>query len=311
MSENIRLSKSDLAAIEYETSLVVGQATTLESLAAEGYSENENLRQVLDWIANAGRIGILFIAEFIQAIGALVIAVTFALLEFWRVRHGAQALGQDDSQSMLIAFAVVTANVVHPIYSLRQLRGQAAFQIVRMTGRGYLECLWKRVTGRPIIEAVALYRNPTLHIAAAVITWSTNVLAIYDILGPLFTQLFTGKMERPLPIAVMELVMGLGLSVAGVFFLQSAAHEIGVRTLTDQPMRLTERLEQRRTEYGQQVIQVRESVRERHIAAKLSAEAQKRGTGINPSEAVHAAKVIASVNGHSSAMASDIGKTSA
>ena len=87
-------------------------------------------------------------------------------------------------------------------------------------------------------------------------------------------ELFTGTLTRPAPIALLELVMGLGLSVSGVFFLQSAAHEVGVRTLTDQPARLLDLLEERLATHSQHLDQVRTDVRERYIDAKLADQAR-------------------------------------
>src|SRR5690606_30097255 len=116
MEPKTRLTKSDLNAIEHEVELLAGQPPTLESVAAEGYSESTWLLAWLNGIAGAGRVVTLVVAELIRAGAALVICVVFALLEYWRVVHGAGALGQSPDQAGLIAFAVVTANVVHPIY---------------------------------------------------------------------------------------------------------------------------------------------------------------------------------------------------
>jgi hypothetical protein len=274
----VRLNKTDLEAIERETRMIAPPAPTLESLAREGYRETRVLNAVLDVTSSAGRVVTLFVAEVIQAGAALIIAVVFAILEFFRVQHGAAALGQDAGQAALIAFAVVTANVVHPIYALRQLRGQSQLQIQRMTFRGWLANNWRRIVGKPRIESVDLYYNPTLHLAAAVITWSTVVLAVYDILSPLLTQIFTGNIQRPIPIMAMELLMGLGLSIAGVFFLQSAAHELGVRTLTDQPVRLVDVLQQRRAVHDEQIAAIRADVRARYVQAKIDERAKDKPT---------------------------------
>lgn len=298
MSEQqIRLNKTDLAAIEHETALLVGEIPTIETLVSEGYSENQRLNMALDWIAGVFRVVTLFTAEMIQGAAALTIAAVFAVLEYYRVMHGALALGQEDAQAALIAFAVVTANIVHPIYSLRQLRGQSQLEIVKMTGRGYVASFWRRLTGKPVSETVDLYYNPTLHLAAAVITWSTVILAVYDILNPLLTAVFTNTLSRPFPLALMELVMGLGLSISGVFFLQSAAHEIGVRTLTDQPTRLVNMLEQRRAEHAEQVVQVREEVRARYITAKL-AEQERKVSPFGATAPMQAAPDAMRMNGH-------------
>lgn len=270
MTELTRLTKNDLNAIEHEVRALAGPPPGLDTLRAEGYRENRLVLGALDAITGVGRVMTLLIAETIQAGAALIIGAVFAVLEYWRVFHGASALGQPDNQAALIAFAVVVANVVHPIYALRQLRGKDQHYVTRMTGRGYLESFWRRLTGRPSVEKVDHFHNPTLHIAAAVITWSTVTLAVYDILGPLLSEIATGVFTRPPLLIGMELLMGLGLSIAGVFFLQSAAHEIGVRTLTDQPERLVTVLEQRQAAHAAQVGLLREQVQGRYMAAKLA-----------------------------------------
>lgn len=308
MNEVTKLNKGQLDAIAYEVEQLLGPEPTLDSIAAEGYRENETLNRTLESIAGVGRVVTLVVAEMIQAGAALIIAVVFALLEYWRVFHGAAALGQAEEQAALIAFAVVVANVVHPIYALRQLRGQQQLHILKQTGRGYVATFWRRLTGKPTIEAVDLYHNPTLHIAAAVITWSTVILAVYDILSPMLNQLFAGTYTKPFPIMGMELLMGLGLSIAGVFFLQSAAHEIGVRTLTDQPQRLTDVLEARRAERSQRQQQLRAEVMQRVMAAQV-ADAQRKvhSAGETPfgstaldseREGPDSTKMTAHVNGH-------------
>ncbi len=282
MSNLTRLNKTDIQAIEYEVQALAGQPPSLDTLYAEGHTEQRWLNRLLDVIAGYGRVMTLLIAEFIQAGAALIIGVVFALLEYWRVLHGAEALGQPRDQAALIAVAVVVANVVHPIYALRQLRGQSSLHITKMTGRGYFEEFWRRLWGKPVVESVDLYHNPTLHVAAAVITWSTVVLAVYDILGPLLSQVATGTFTRPPILIGMEFIMGLGLSIAGVFFLQSAAHEIGVRTLTDQPQRLVVLLDQRRAEHEARVEAIRAEVRERYIASKIADAERKAADQVQP-----------------------------
>lgn len=302
MNNQTRLTKTDLAAIEHEVSILAGPQPTLETISSEGHSESRWLLGALEMIAGIGRVVTLLVAELIQAGAALVICAVFALLEYWRVVHGAEALGQKPEQAGLIAFAVVTANVVHPIYALRQLRGQDHLTITKMTGRGFVAAFWRRLTGKPVTESADLYHNPTLHVAAAVITWSTVVLAVYDILGPLLTQIATGNWQRPALIMGMELLMGLGLSIAGVFFLQSAAHEIGVRTLTDQPQRLADVLAQRRADHDRHVEQLRADVRERYIAAKIADQERKEnvpfGNSAHAPEGPVSGRMIASANGN-------------
>ena len=149
-----QLTKSDLQRIEYEAQQLVGPPPTLESLVAEGHRESAWQIGALRWIADTGRVVTLLTAEAIQAGAALAIGGVFAVLEYQRVLHGALALGQPADQAALIAFAVVTANVVHPIYSLRAIRGQDRLQITRPTLRGFLGSFWRRLMGRPQTDQV-------------------------------------------------------------------------------------------------------------------------------------------------------------
>jgi len=271
-----RLTQADLKAIEARVSLEAGEVPTLESLQAEGYQEDTRLNSLIDFISAAGRTLTLLIAEFLQACAVLIVCALFTILEYQRVLHGALALGQLPEAAQMIAVAIVAANVIHPIYRLRQLRGQEHLQITRVTLRGSLESCWKRLTGKSEVVQVDLYHNSTLHVAASIITWSTVLLAVYDLLSPLLNQIFAGAVSRPLPILLMEFLMGLGLSVAGVFFLQSAAHEIGVRTLTDQPKRLTDILQIKQQEYDERVTLIRERVTAEYMTAKVEDQARQK-----------------------------------
>lgn len=288
----IRLTKSDLNAIEYETAQLAGPAPSIESLRA-AHGENLGLIRALELIRGGGRVVTLLTAELIQSGAALTICVVFAILEYWRVHNGALALGQDDAQAALIAFAVVVANVVHPIYSLRNADGQEQ-TIIRQSLRGRVSNLWQRIAGEPDEQRVSWSHNPTLHIAAMVITWSTVALAVYDLVAPLLESILLGTATRPAPILLIELLMGLGLSIAGVFFLQAAAHEIGVRILTDQPPRLSDLLEQQQMEYARRRDAIREQVRERYMQAK-AAEKQVPFGSTAPEQAVPAS---IRMNGH-------------
>lgn len=292
----VRLNKSDLTAIEYEVHQILGPDPTVEQLLTEGYTEARWLHGALEGIRSVGRIITLLLAEIIQAAAPLVIGVVFAILEFWRVYHGALALGQVIDQAGLIAFAVVTANAVVPIYALRELRGQDSYTVKRATARGYWESFTRRLFGQPQTEKADWSHNPALTVAAAVITWSTIALAVYDLVAPLLTSILENTATKPPLILVIELLMGLGLSLAGVFFLQAASHEIGVRILTDQPQRLVDVVEQRRVERVQRESQVREHVRAQYVAAKV-AELERKAA--NPTQ-----PVIPATNGHSYEMVS-------
>lgn len=304
MADVTRLTKTDLAAIEARVRAEVaalGAAPTIESLEAEGYRENKTLNAILDAISGSGRVITLLIAEAIQSGAALIIAVVFAILEYWRVWSGAGALGQSIEQANLIAFAVVTANIVHPIYSLRHMRGVQHRTIVRQTGRGYFMAFIRRLTGRPTTDTIDWTYNPTLDLAAMLITWTTVILAVYDLVVPILSSIITGTATKPTLILVIELIMGLGLSLAGVFFLQSAAHEIGVRTLTDQPQRLGDVLSERRAVHDAQVATVRERITAEYHTAKIQdAERKVKSNGKVATEdflATQTAPRVAAVNG--------------
>jgi hypothetical protein len=240
--EDRRVALGSVPALE-DMEARLGTPPTVESLRRAGFYENGTLLAILDFISAAGRVITLIVAELIQALAAIIIAIVFAMLEYQRVFNGASALGQIADQASLIAFAVVTANVVHPIYALRELRGQKEVIVVQHTLRGYLGGFWRRLIGKPTGKTVGFEHNPVLQIAATVITWSTIILAVYDILGPLVADVAAGTLKDTWPIALMKLAMGFGLSLAGVFFVQAASHEIGVRILTDQPQRLSDVLE--------------------------------------------------------------------
>lgn len=295
---------------------LLGPPPTVESLRQQGHTEVQWLIWLLTFISGAGRVLTLIVAEAIQSVAAVLIAIVFGLLELQRVYHGAVALGQDSGSSGLIAFAVVVANVVHPIYSLRGLRGQASLTITHMTARGHLDAFWQRLVGKPSSESVDLYHNPGLHVAASIITWSTIMLAVYDLLAPLLTEFVTGSFTTPVPIALLKLVMGSTLSIAGVFFLQAAAHEIGVRILADQPQRLVDVLQVKLSERAaleaqlrhdararvddaqavrqQQITEIHERIRGQYQQWKIQQVAEKKPSGPEVSPLVKAP----ATNGH-------------
>lgn len=262
-----RLSKGDHELIQSEIEArteALGPVPTAESLRQQGYVENAGLNRILDAIAAAGKIATLVIAEVIQSLAAIIIAIVFAILEYQRVQRGAVALGQPDLSAGLIAFAVVTANVVHPIYSLRTKKRTQKVG----TFRGWLEEAWRRLWGLPTVKDVDQHHNPALDTAAFILTWATILLAVYDLLGPLLGQIFAGQFVKPIPILGMELFMGFGLSLAGVLFLQAAAHEVGVRTLTDRPVRLADIVEREREKWLAQQAEIRKVVIEEVAEAK-------------------------------------------
>jgi len=69
--------------------------------------------------------------------------------------------------------------------------------------------------------------------------------------------------------------MGLGLSFGGVFFLQATAHDIGARTMRDQPPRLTDVLAEQQQTYEQKVQAIRQRVTAEFMAGKIADEERK------------------------------------
>lgn len=288
---NIKLTKSDLNAIEAETLLLAGAEPTIENLKESGLTENTGLIRLLDVIADIGRLITLLIAQIVQSVGAVLIALVFGILEYERVRHGAKALGQSDEGAVLIALAVVSANFILPIYALRALVGQRDVMVNRATLRGWGESFWNRLVGKPSQHAVNAYHNPTLHVAGMVITWATILLALYDVLSPLITQMSLGVVMRELadgtevahpPLLILtEFVAGVGLSIGGVFFLQSASHEIGVSTITNQPKRLSDVLEVKQSEWQARRDEIRNDVRTRYMTAKANEVAKAKNNPLS------------------------------
>ena len=168
----------------------------------------------------AGLTVTVAMAEFIQAFALPIILIIFAALEFERVRAGALALGQTDDKALLLAAAIVTANVIHPIYTLRN-RGDEIV-ILRHTIKSRLSQLRHFVAGDAQQSIITHDTNTLLGITAKIITWTTILLAVMDVLAPIIE---TGIQQDK---QYLDLIVGLGVSVGGVFFLQSAAHEIGL-----------------------------------------------------------------------------------
>lgn len=286
-----RLNKTDLSAIEARVAadmaaLGITAEPTIADLQAEGHTENRAMNAALNWISSAGRVITLFIAEFIQAFAAIALAVVFIALEAERITSGVIALGQHQEQAVLIALAFTVANVVTPIYRLRNLRGRSSITRHNWTVRGHLAAFWRRLTAQPQAYEVDVYDNPTLALAEAAITWATLFLAFYAVLGVQLEQYQDEAWYSALGSVVTQSnlteMMGLGagalLAFGGVFGVQSIAHEIGVRTLTDQPTRLSDLLDARKAERQAVIAEIRERAVAEHMAAKVADEQRKKGS---------------------------------
>lgn len=272
--------------IEAEIAARLGAEPTIESLSAQGYSENVALNRALERISAAGRVLTLAVAEFAQAFAALALALVFILLEAERINSGAQALGQAPTQAMLIAVAFTVANAVLPLYRLRNARNQATLTRTRPTLRGYAAAFWRRLFFQPSTYDVNVYDNPTLHVMESAVTWATLFLAFFAVLGPLLAQYSSQAWYIALWSVVsqstinqmIELIAGALLSVGGVFGVQSISWEFGVRTIADRPQRLTDILETKRAEHTANALMIRAEIRERYTATALIEREQKRLT---------------------------------
>lgn len=284
--QQTRLTATDLKAIEARIALetsALGAPPSIEELEAEGYNEHRTLNAALDFISGAGRVITLFIAEFIQAFAAIALAVVFIALEAERITSGVIALGQHQEQAILIAIAFTVANAVLPIYRLRNVRGQTSLTRVHWTVRGHLGAFWRRLTAQPQAYEVDVYDNPTLGFAEAAITWATLFLAFYAVLGVQLVdyeglawyQAIGAVMTQSTLTEMLGLAAGALLAFGGVFGVQSISHEIGVRTITDQPQRLSAMLEQRRSDHSAQIAAIRERITAEHMAAKIADEQRK------------------------------------
>lgn len=310
MSEqtHIVLTAAELAAMqaeaEAEIAVRLGNEPTIDSLTAQGVIQVSATRRALDFIGDTSRVVTLFVAEVVQSVGALIIAVLFGVLEYERVFHGALALGQSAAASSTIAVAVVAANFIVPIYVLRTERGAAQKTIRRATLKSRAQSFKLWVTGEATTETVAWSYNPTLKVAKSVITITTLFLAVYDLIGPALDVILSGVYQAAdgstlyLPIIIVEILMGLGLSFAGVFFLQAASHEIGVRLLTERPAQDSVVLARERAKHVSAADAIRAEIRARHEAAKQARLEEKARAKANPTIAAVSPSPLPSTNGH-------------
>ncbi len=269
-----RLTATELKGVEVQVELEVeqllGAPPTLESLKSTGYQEERWLINTLRFIRGGGRALTLVIVQLLQTAFAPILVVFFGLLEFQRVQHGVQALGQSPDTAQLTALAVVSANIIHPIYSLGMLRGQTHYAISRRTLSGYLSGFLRWLMEKPTYQEVDWQYNPRLNAAATIITWTTIILAVYDLLEPLITAVVTGRTTKHPIILIIEFVMGLGLSLAGVFFVQSAAHNLGTVMLSEDPKTLVDILAAKTEEYEQKKTAIYERVYATSMEAKIA-----------------------------------------
>ncbi|RMG85075.1 MAG: hypothetical protein D6712_10095 [Chloroflexi bacterium] len=273
--KKVILTEKERARMEREAQAEIkaqlGERPTLERLQ----TSKSAAHRALDAIDDYGRVITLLVAEITQSIAPVALAIVFAVLEFQRVQAGAMALGQAANNAQWIAIGVVTANFVVPIYALRARRHEVEHIETKKTLKSLFLSVWGRIVGDEEVQKVDWTYNATLKASKMLITVTTIALAIYDLLAPLIEQIATGTATRPMIILLIELAMGVGLSVAGVFFLQSASHEIGVRMLTERPENAERVLERAEKEYDARALEIREQVRARYEAAKAERMAER------------------------------------
>lgn len=148
-----------------------------------------------------------------------------SLIEAERVYTGARTLEQNLPASVGLAVCFVLANVVHPIYSLRQHRGQGYTEVRRQTLAGLFEHVKFWLTKPPVTERRDLNYNPALGRAARLITRAVILAACIALLGPVFKlygQSWTGMATLfDNPFLLIKVVTGIAFSLAGVLLLQA------------------------------------------------------------------------------------------
>jgi len=276
-AERIKLEKE----IEAEIVAVYGKRPTLASVNAE-MSEDKWLRMGINAIHGLGRITGVFIREGVSAIGALLLLVGFAVLEAERIYTGMIQLDQGQAAAVILALGLVLANITLPIYRLRRQRTGEYLTVKRWTVRSQLGALAQLVFGQAQDKEIDVNHNPTLRVAEVVVLLATLFLAFYAVMGATMQQYSTltwyaalarsvgGTFEEFVPV-----VIGLAVSVGGVFMLQSVSHEVAVRAIEERPEQVREVLEQKEADYNVKVAGMREELTERFMAAKVADKARK------------------------------------
>lgn len=285
-----RLTKADLHSIQMRLDVEAETIPkpTMDGLIEQGYSDNRRLNAVLDFVAGAGYGITLFVGEFAQAFSAIALMLFFILLEAERIHTGSMSLGLTSDKATLLALAFTSANVILPIYRLRNVSDESYITETIWTVRGILEALYRRLVSKPTTVERDIHHNATLKVMEYAVTFATLFLATYSVLGQqlaqytdvvwyqaigaLFTQSNIGEF--------LQLVSGLLVAVGGVYGVQTIAHEVGVRT-TSKPQRLTDVLQEQLQDYDQTISDLRDRITQEHMEAKLmDAERRKRDKGM-------------------------------
>lgn len=167
------------------------------------------------------------------------------------------------------------ANVVHPIYSLRQHRGQGYTEVRRQTLAGMFEHVWFWLTKAPVTERRDLNYNPALDRTAKLITRAVILAAWIALLAPVFRS--HGQSWASMatladnPFMLVKVTAGVAFSLAGVLLLQAVAHEVGVRTLDDMSATPEELLAKLREERRQAEQTIYDRIHAEHLERKDAA----------------------------------------
>jgi|GEM_PF-1895082 len=279
-----RLTKTDLQSIQMRLDVEAETIPkpTVDSLIEQGYSDNRRLNGVLDFVAGAGYGITLFVGEFAQAFSAIALMLFFILLEAERIHTGSMSLGLTSDKATLLAVAFTSANVILPIYRLRNVSEESYITETIWTVRGILEALVRRLFSKPTTVERDIHHNGTLKLMEYSVTFATLFLATYSVLGQqlmqytdlvwyqaigaLFTQSNIGEF--------LQLVSGLLVAFGGVYGVQTISHEVGVKS-TLKPQRLSDVLQKKLQDYDQTISDLRDRITQEHMQAKL-ADASRR-----------------------------------
>jgi len=258
--------------------LELGPEPTLEDTAV--LIPNVELARKRSDIHQRGATRTAILAERLQANGAWALLIVGSLIEAERVFTGARTLEQSLFASVGLAIFFVLANVVHPIYGLRQHRGQGYTEVRRQTLAGLFEHVWFWLTKLPVTERRDLNYNPALDRAAKLITRAVILAARIALLAPVFRS--HGQSWASMatlfdnPFLLIKVVTGIAFSLAGVLLLQAVAHEVGVRTLDDMSVTPEEMLLKLREERRQKEQAIYDRILAEHLERKQALLAERR-----------------------------------
>lgn len=278
----IRLTSKERDAVKREwherIDLELGPEPTIHD--AELLIPNVELARKRSDIHQRGATRTAILAERLQANGAWVLLIVGSLIEAERVYTGSRTLEQSIPASIGLAIFFVLANVVHPIYSLRQHRGQGYTEVRRQTLAGLFENVWFWLTQSPVIERRDLNFNPALDRAANLITRAVILAAWIALLAPVFQSHGQSwarmAMVADNPFLLIKVAAGVAFSVAGVLLLQAVAHEVGVRTLDDISKTPEELLAKLREERRQAEQAIYDRLHTEHMERKQAVLAERR-----------------------------------